>query len=143
MEPGSLAPGEEAADWAPSLPWCQSWAHPRRTELAATGSLGTGTEAKEERQGRGQKVKRRPAQNERDEVREDGRAPKSQETMESESQPRLAMPAGRALPELQRETKSIPTRPSEVSECALNLPRQKLSLPSAHVRTGFDQTSTK
>lgn len=48
---GSSALAEEpAADWAPSPPCCRShpWARPRRTELAATGSLGTGKEAEGE-----------------------------------------------------------------------------------------------
>lgn len=45
--PGSSGPGAEPAVRAPSPPYCQShpWAHPRRTERAATGSLGTGKEA--------------------------------------------------------------------------------------------------
>lgn len=49
-ELGSLVLGVEPADRALSPPWCQShpWARPHRTELAATGSLGTGTEAVKE-----------------------------------------------------------------------------------------------
>lgn len=49
-ELGSSVLGVEPADWALSPPWCQShpWARPHRTELAATGSLGTGTEAVKE-----------------------------------------------------------------------------------------------
>lgn len=50
--PGSSAQGEEPADWAPFLPWCQSHplARPRKTELAATGSLGTGKGAEGKKQ---------------------------------------------------------------------------------------------
>lgn len=48
--PGSSAPGAEAVDWAPCLPCCRSWVRPHRMELAATGLLGTGTEAEVDRE---------------------------------------------------------------------------------------------